>query len=160
MLINNLTLEIMEQPKSTQNLNHSLKILSLLYFIFLGSQVIFAIVALMQQKNTYFEFEDSEDIYIYIVPVLAIVAFVGSMFLFREQISALADKNSLKEKIMGYQTAYLLRMAFLEVACLFGIVAFLLKGNLFSLIFSGLIVLYFLALRPAKVKIEEDLEIN
>lgn len=150
----------MEQPNPSLNPQGLLRTLSILYFTFLSSQVLFALVAFIQQGDTYFEFENSDDVYIYAVPVLAVAAFVSSMLVFREQISALSAKDTLKEKFMGYQSAYLVRMAFLEGACLFGIIAFILKGNLFSLVFSGLIVLYFLTLKPSKGKVEADLNLD
>lgn len=137
-----------------------LKTLSVLYFSFLISQVLFAVVAYIQQGSTYFDIENLDDVYIYAVPVLSVAAIVGSLLMFREQISALSFKETLKEKVSGYQSAYLVRMAFLEAASIFGIVAFFLKGNLFSLIFSGLIVLYFLTLRPTKENVERDLHLN
>lgn len=150
----------MEQPNPTLSLQGLLKTLSILYLTFLSSQVLFAIVAFIQQRNTYFEFENSDDVYIYAVPVLAVAAFVGSMLVFRAQISALSVKGTLNEKFLGYQSAYLVRLAFLEAASLFGIIAFFLEGNLFSLLFSGLIVLYFLTLRPSKEKVEADLNLG
>lgn len=149
----------MEQSNSTLSAQGVLRTLSFLYFTFLITQLFFAFFAYMQQGNTYFEFEDPNDVFIYAVPILAVAAFVGSMLLYREQISQLSGKNT-REKFVGYQSACLLRMAFLEAGCLFGIIAFFLKGNLFSLLFSGLIVLYFVTLRPSKEKVESDLDLS
>ncbi len=150
----------MEHQSHSISLPGLLKTLSVLYFSFLGSQLLFALVAFLKQSTTYFEFENSEDVFIYAVPVLAVAAFVASMLVYREQISTLTDKGSLPEKFSGYQSAYLVRMAFLEAASIFGIIAFMLKGNLFSLVFTGLLILYFLTLKPSKDKVEADLDLS
>lgn len=137
-----------------------LKTLSLIHLALLAGLVLFMIVTIISQKQTYFDYKNTGDVYIIVVPVMAIAAFFTGRFLFKQQLSALDKKNSLKEKLMGYQGASIVRLAFLEGAALFGIVAFLLTGNFFELLISLLLVLYFLMLKPTKEKVMSDLNLS
>ena len=150
----------MDQQNLTLSPRGILRILSIIYFTFLGAQLLFGALAFLNQENTYFDYSNTNDVFIYAVPVFAVSSIVIGIVLFGQQTADLSYKSSLKEKLEGYQAAVLVRMAFLEAASIFGIIAFILKGNLFSLLISGLVILYFLTLRPGKVRAENDLNLS
>jgi hypothetical protein len=81
-------------------------------------------------------------------------------FLYKKQLTKLGDKNSLGEKITAYKTAFIMRCAPIEGATLFGVVIYMNTGNLFYLIISGLNILYFISVRPAKDKLKEALNLT
>lgn len=149
------------QPQPPEITSESfLKTLSIIHFSLLGGMILFMVVAYIKQGNHYFDFKNTDDVYIIVVPIMAIAAYFVGRLVFKQQILALANKDSLKEKLMGYQGAALVRLAFLEGAALFGIVAFMITGNLFELLISILLVLYFLALKPTKEKVINDLQLS
>lgn len=150
----------MDQQNSALSPRGLFKTLTLLYFSFLTAQLLFAVMAYLNQGSTYFDYTDTNDVFIYAVPVFAVASIVLGIVLYGQQTSELGRKNSLKEKLVAYQSAVLIRMAFLEAASIFGIVAFILKGNLFSLLITGLVTLYFITLRPAKERAEDYLHLS
>jgi len=83
-----------------------------------------------------------------------------SNFMFKKQLDLAVAKSSLNEKLGGYQTALIIRFALLEGPSLFGIVSYLLSGNLLFLAISGLIILYFITIRPTRDKVETDLNLD
>ena len=85
---------------------------------------------------------------------------LSGSFLFTQQISKLDDKNSLKEKLAGYQTALIIRFAIAEGPSLLGIAGYMLSGNVIYLILVGINVLYFILIRPTKDQMAEDLNLT
>lgn len=61
---------------------------------------------------------------------------------------------------MAYQSATIVRLALLEGPSLFGIVGFLLTGNLIFLGISGALIACFIYQRPTRQKIEDDLNLS
>lgn len=137
-----------------------LKSMSLIHLALLGGQLLFAIVALAISPKVYFAITETDDVFVFIVPLLAIAGFMSGYILFKRQLNALRDKNSLGAKIVAYQTALIIRLALLEGPSLFGVVTFLQTGNLFFLVISALLMLYFFSLRPTKDKMEIDLDLG
>jgi hypothetical protein len=137
-----------------------LKSISIIHLALLAGQVIFAIVAYAQSVKVYFGIHYMDDVFMYIVPLAAIGGFMTGYTIFKKQLAAIRSKNTLGEKIIAYQTALIIRYALLEGPCLLAIVAYLLNNNLFYLVVAGLLILYFIFLRPTMEKVENDLDLN
>ena len=137
-----------------------LKSISIIHLALLAGQVIFAIVAYAQSVKVFFGISYMDDVFMYIVPLAAIFGFIAGYSIFKKQLAAIRSKNSLGEKIIAYQTALIIRYALLEGPCLLAIVAYLLNNNLFYLVVAGLLILYFIFLRPTMEKVENDLDLN
>lgn len=136
------------------------KLISIIHLALLGGQLLFAIVAYAQAAKVFFGIMNTGDPLVYIVAIVAVFGFAASNVMFNVLLKAALAKPSLGEKIVNYQTALIARFALLEGPSLFAIVGFLLSGNLFFLIIAGLLMLYFLMLRPTKDKIDADLDLN
>jgi hypothetical protein len=97
---------------------------------------------------------------LFVVPFMAISCFVLSIFMYKQQLNLATNKDSASNKLVAYQTAMIVRCALLEGPSLFGIVSYLITGNLFFLIISGLIILYFISIRPTKDAVANDLNFS
>jgi hypothetical protein len=150
----------MAQDHSRPTPEGFIKSISVIHLALLAGQVVFGIVAFGQSGKAYFGIRNTGDVLIFIVPVVAIAGFLAAYVLFQQQLIALRSKASLGEKIIGYQTALIVRFALLEGPSLLAIVAYLANGNLFYLAIAGLLVFYFISLRPTLEKVENDLELN
>jgi hypothetical protein len=95
-----------------------------------------------------------------LVPAIAVSGAFASNFIYNKKIGELTSLESLKDKVMGYQTACIIRYALLEGPALFGIVSYMQSGNLLFLIIAGALIVYFVSLRPTKEKIEMDLNFS
>jgi len=146
------------QPQSPKTI---LKTLPIIHIALLLGQVLFCIVVFTTQKQTpKFNISTTADPFLFVVPVMAIASFATSNFLFRQQLTIAAGKPTVAQKIQSYQAASIVRFALLEGASLFGIVTYLLTGNLLFISISGLIILYFIFIRPTKDKIVSDLNLD
>lgn len=97
---------------------------------------------------------------IYLVPILTVAAFFGSVFRFKKAVNGLKQKSSLKDKLNGYRAAFIVRDAMLEAPSLLSIIAYLLTHQPFFLAISVFIISTFFVIRPTKEKIIEDLELS
>jgi hypothetical protein len=92
-----------------------------------------------------------------LVPVfIPAMGIIGNL-LYKKRIESARGAATVKEKVAGYQTAIITRLAPTEGATLFAIVIFMQGWSLYYLVIAGLNIIYFLLLRPTRSGIEEDL---
>jgi hypothetical protein len=101
-----------------------------------------------------------EDKFVFIVPVLALGGFFGGYLIFKKQKYVLREKDTLSEKMTGYQSALITRFTLLVAPSLFAVVAYILSGNIFFLFITATMAMYFMFLRPTREKIENDLRFD
>ncbi|WP_183562853.1 hypothetical protein [Mucilaginibacter sp. SP1R1] len=152
---------INQRKSLQQNPKTFLKTMNIIHVALFGGQVTFAIITFsLNKQQLLFSIKNTGDVFFFIAPGLAVFSFVVSIFLFKKLVSESLNKNTLSEKLTGYQSAVIVRSALLEGASLFGIVVFMLTSNLFYLFISTVIMLYFLTLRPTADKTASDLQLT
>ncbi|WP_179008209.1 hypothetical protein [Winogradskyella forsetii] len=137
-----------------------LRILSIIHMVFCASIFLFIMVVLYITENQFLNFTDTEDGLFYVVPVLTIVGALASQYLFKTTILQAHSKSSLKEKLMQYQSSKLIQFALIEGPAFLGIVGFLTTSNQYYLIFSAVLLIYLISLRPTHVEIKNNLNFN
>ena len=147
-------------PNNFQSTEVFLKTITIIHLALLVSQVLFAVVVYTKIPHKIVSLQAAGDVYFYLVPCFAIVAAVIGTYVYRPRIAALAEKGSLQEKLMGYQSALIIRWAISNGPSLFATVVFLLTSNVFYLFVAGLNILYFIWLRPTKERIDEELNLG
>ena len=98
--------------------------------------------------------------FIYIVPSLAIVCVFAAFMVFKQKLAAIREKSDIIAKIAEYRAALIIRWALLEGPAFFGIVSYLLTGNIILLSVAVAIIAIFILLIPSRARLEVDLEIN
>ena len=135
----------------------ALKTLAFTHVALLAFQMLFAIVAFAQTTRMYVSIMNMNDQFVFIVPVLALGGFFGGYLIFKKQKYALRDKDSLQERLAKYQSVLITRFMLIQGPSVFATVAYILSGNIFFLLITGLMCGYFIFLRPTREKIESDL---
>jgi membrane protein insertase Oxa1/YidC/SpoIIIJ len=143
-----------------QRPNSYLKTISIIHIALLIGQTIFAIVAFFINRSTTIELNNAADPFFVVMIALAIGSFIASTILFKKNLEKAKEQEDAKSKLAQYQSALIIRYALLEGPSLFGIVVYLLTGNLFYLMVSVIIILYFLSLRLTKDGIKDDLQLS
>ncbi|MEM9141918.1 MAG: hypothetical protein AAGA86_02950, partial [Bacteroidota bacterium] len=69
------------------------------------------------------------DPFTYVVPVLALAAYFGSIYGFQRTIGQIEKDDVLERKLLLYQTASIIQYAVLEAAAFLALVAYFLTGN-------------------------------
>ena len=140
--------------------NAFLKILSIIHLALCSGVFIFGIIMFSKMKSTEIILDDSADIFKYIIPSAAIIAFFLSNFLFKSQLNSISENAELKEKLIKYQSASIIKYAVLEGVALFSIVIYTSTNNFLYLLIASGLLLYLILQRPTSSKIISDLDLK
>ncbi len=91
---------------------------------------------------------DFNDPSVYIVPIVAVMGYFLSKFLFQKQLQEVRLEGTLKTKLGKYQTASLIQYALLEGPAFLALFIYYANGNAFYLIIGLSLLAYLIALRP------------
>ena len=137
-----------------------IKTLSTLHLMFLFALLAFLAICFFLNNNLVFDYSDISDPFIYIVPIFTLGGYFIGNFLYNSKIKKIDKNETLKHKLSNYQSITIIRFACIDGPALLGIVAFFKTGNLFFVLFAGLLIIYFFTLRPSKVKVISELEMS
>lgn len=104
--------------------------------------------------------KSSVNVFMIVVSVMLLNAFIVSHFLYKRQLERLKKYDTLIQKMTGYRSVLIIRLAIVETATIVSLIAFYLTGEQVFLGTAGISFAYFLFLKPVKEKIGRDLELN
>ncbi|MEC7265155.1 MAG: hypothetical protein VXW38_15555 [Bacteroidota bacterium] len=137
-----------------------LKIMSFLHLGITATPIILGILFYTQSQGAQMNFDTSGDMFMAIVPVVAIGSIFLGDLIFKKMLGSLPKGSSLRDKLAKFQTASIIKFALLEGAALFAIVIFSNTQNLTYLIIGAFLIFYLLLQRPTKDKIERILDLR
>lgn len=150
----------MDQSAAELTPNSYIKTLSIIHLGLLAGPFMLGVLAYSQTENPYLDYTNTEDVFIYIVPVFAISGIFLGNLLFKQMMATAMKSDGLRTKLVRFQTASLIKYALIEGPALLGAVAFLNTGNLTYLYIAGVLILFLYLLRPTKEKIELGLQLR
>jgi hypothetical protein len=104
--------------------------------------------------------QNSDDIFIYIFPLLGMIGIFAGKFLYKRFLSILGDKKNLREKLVGFQSASIIQYALVEGPAFLNLVWFGVSGNSLFLTVAGVLLIYLFVQRPTITKIVNDLQLK
>lgn len=120
-----------------------------------------AFAAFVYVKNGNFIAEiNSDNVFTFIVPLIAISGYFASIYLFRVQTSKINSRQNLIEKLTAYQKAHIVRLALIEGPAFLSFIAYHLSGSALFLVIGLCLIAYFITLRPTITKINEQLSLT
>lgn len=134
-----------------------LRTFTIIHLALVAGVLVFGIMSYMLTKNQILSFTYSGDVMFYVVPFMAITGILAGNYLYKNIISGLASKNTLKEKLSGFQTASIIKYVLLEGPAFLSIVAFSNEGNQYFLTIALLLLGWLILQRPTRDKVEKDL---
>jgi len=148
-----------ESSSDMQNSKSYLKTLTIIHFALAVGQIIFAIIVFAHHQKTEMVVDPINDVMFIPFLVTLLMAFAVGPVIYKKLLSQVHGK-SLTIKLNQFRAASIVKYALIEGPSLFGIVIYFLSGNFFYLLVSGLLIIYFLTLRPTKEKIEKGLNLD
>ncbi|WEK19368.1 MAG: hypothetical protein P0Y49_21570 [Candidatus Pedobacter colombiensis] len=140
-----------------------LKVMQIMLSAFCIGIITFAMVSLLLNKDkVYFDtsIADDQTGFYPLFPLFGLAAIIFGRFMFNKQLGNLPEGAGLDEKIAGYQTAFIIRSAFLEGASLMNIVGFLISANAVFLIVPAIAVAVLILTRPTKQGVTDTLNLS
>lgn len=128
-----------------------------------GPTLFLAMALLLSRGGVNFNFDNiGAEPGIIIAPIMTITLIPVATFIFKTLLKKASDSSGLtvSDKLMQYQTAFIIRCALIESAALFNGVMLLITGNVIPLTFGIIAIAALWLARPTKEKVQEDLNLQ
>tara|TARA_R110001583_G_scaffold9203_6_gene43694 strand:- start:39024 stop:39482 length:459 start_codon:yes stop_codon:yes gene_type:complete len=140
-------------------LKNFIKSLKIMHLFLVAGLSIFTIWVIFQ-INSFNTSTNGESIYLYLVPVFALLGYFGSQMVFKKMISRIDSKNRLEDKLKKYQSALHLKYALIEIPAFLGLFVYFNSGNALPLIITICLLAYLFVQKPNKESIVKSLPLT
>jgi hypothetical protein len=140
-------------------LKNYIKSLSIMHLFLLAGLSIFTIWVIFH-INTFNTSSNGESIFLYAVPVFAMLGYFGSQWVFKKLTSKIQLSIRLEEKLKKYQSALHLKYALIEIPAFIGLFAYYNTGNALPLVISICLLAYLAVQRPNKDNIIKNVPLT
>lgn len=127
-----------------------LKTINILYFGILFACILFGFVLFFIKEDSFLSLNITDDVFIIIALVIAIGGVVFSRIMNKQGVEKLRMEEDLTTKLKMHTAQSLISYSLIEAPIIFAFIMYFLKGNRLFLIIGGLLIIYFLTLRPNK----------
>lgn len=133
----------------------------ILHLAMMMAQLIFIVVifGLVNEESTIIDI-NLQNMLLIGVPITVIVIIASGRFFYQQQLKKIRSKDNLGEMFRSYQTMQILQFAFAELGALTCFLASFLSQNLVFVYGAIGVLLYFLSIRPSKIKVEKELALD
>ena len=140
---------------------HYLKTLLILHLGMMMAQLIFIaiIFVLVNEESSIIDLY-TQNIFLIAVPSAIILIISMGKYFYQVKLKKITREKELASKFKSYLIIQIIQFAFAEIAALTCFLASFLSQNLVFVYGSIGILLYFLTLRPTKIKLEKELPLD
>lgn len=143
-----------------QNFAQYFRSLQILFFALLAGQILVTITLFtVYEPSTSGEFSDEETLR-FIFPLLVIMLAGLAFFLYRKKLESARAQPTLKEKLMDYRVAGVLKWAPIESATLISVVLFFISGKQYYLYAAIAIIAIFATQFPSRQRLVNELDLS
>lgn len=138
----------------------SLKILSLIHASLVFGLLVLSIFSYFYGVGFVSNFNIKGDVFIYIIPLLAMFGYFGSKYIFRKQLLTINTSDALALKMAKYQSASIIKYALIEGPAVLAFVIFMRDGYTLYFTIAVCLLLYLAFDRPTKTKLFQDVQLT
>ncbi|MFK7811246.1 MAG: hypothetical protein AB8B59_02055 [Maribacter sp.] len=136
-----------------------IRILTIIHASLSLGLVIFAGFAYLQ-NGSFSATNNADDLFIYVVPVIAMAGYFGSKFVYQNLIRNLPKEESLSKKMQRYQIANIFKFALLEGPAFLALGIYYISGNALHLVIGLSLLVYLFFQRPSFEKLKSELPLS
>lgn len=111
-------------------------------------------------QNGGFEVALNNDVFIFVVPIIAITAYFGNKWVYQNLIQNLPKTEALSKKLQRYYAASLVKYAIIEGASFLALFAYYYKGTAMHLVIALCLMIYLFFQRPTLERLKQELPLN
>ena len=119
-----------------------IKTLSILQLALIAGPIVFAIFAYFQTQEIAIDLSNTDDPFFLIIPIFALGAIFLGNVVYKKLTAEISKIAGLKQKLIRFQIASLIKFASVEAPALFSVVAFYMTGNMAFLLISVVLIFY------------------
>tara|TARA_R110000796_G_scaffold88850_6_gene192100 strand:+ start:169378 stop:169818 length:441 start_codon:yes stop_codon:yes gene_type:complete len=105
-------------------------------------------------------FDVNSDVFVYVVPLIALLGYFGSIYIFKKQLQKIKSSEPLQIKLDKYQTASITKYALIEGPTLLIFFQFMNSGYALYFTIACCLLLYLAVQRPNKNRLIQELNLN
>ncbi|ARV08916.1 hypothetical protein BTO05_04430 [Winogradskyella sp. PC-19] len=150
----------MQQNLTNTSPKHIIKTLTIIHAAFIAGPFIFSLVILFISSEISIFNTDNIPAAYYIIPFVALIIIYAGLRFFRNQLSKIDKQSPLNQKLVNYQTAFIIKCASIEAPAFLCIMLTILSGETVFLIITWSILLFLYTIRPKKEKVIADLSLS
>jgi hypothetical protein len=140
---------------------HYFQTMNLVYYMQVVSLLLFGIVVMfLIMRGNKSDAPAADAQWVYVLPIVLIVALATSYFLFRALVSKIEPSLKLQDKLPKYSSAVIVRSALLELPGLFSAIVAYMTFEIFYLGATALILLAMMIMRPSRQSVTEDINLS
>ena len=134
----------------------------ILFYVMAAATLFFCgiILALILSDNASRMDEEFNTIFMAVFAVFAIGGLAASNIVFKKKLQEIKAIKELTLKMPFYRGALILRFALIESPAFFAIMLSFITGSLLFIALAGLIIAYFLTLKPTPARAIKELELS
>lgn len=136
-----------------------LKTLSFLHLSLVIGLSIFTIIAVTQGKG-FNTSTNGSDTLLYLVPIVALLGYFGSKFMFKKSMSKLKETDSLEDKLKRFQSASHIKYLLIEAPALFCLFVYYISGNALPLVIAICLLAFLFVQKPSKDRVLSQLPLS
>ncbi len=137
-----------------------IKSLQIIHAALVLGPMLFGAFIFYQNERIITNFEMNSDPFLYIVPLVALLGYFASSFLFKKAVSKVTIDDSLIKKQTTYQTASILRYACIEGPTMLALVAFMDTRIILYGVLAVLLIAYLFTQRPSLQKLKQSIPLK
>ena len=150
--------------KQTVTPKNYFKTVNILFLALVAGLVVFAGILLFlnqtQREKIEFITPEVHQTLRWVAPAFAVAGIALGWVIFNTRLKALRLKDNMAEKLSGYQSAMIIRFAFMEGPSLLALGLFYITGDYIFLYVAAFVILAFLFNRPSKSAIIRHLQLH
>ncbi|TLP79622.1 hypothetical protein ES765_10270 [Maribacter sp. ACAM166] len=112
------------------------------------------------QINSFNTSTTGENLYLFVVPIFALLGYFGSQLIFKKMISKIKLPERLDKKLKKYQSALHLKYVLIEVPAFVGLYVYYNSGNALPLVISICLLAYLFVQKPNKGNIIKSIPLT
>jgi len=136
-----------------------IKILAIIHGSLCIGLAVFGAFAYLQ-NGSFTVGSEENDVFMYIVPILAMAGYFGSKFIYRNLLQNLPKEEPLGKKLQRYQLAVIIQYALLEGPAFLALFAYYYTGNAMHLVVAISLLVYLFFQRPTLEKLKRELPLS
>jgi hypothetical protein len=136
-----------------------LKTLAFLHLSLVAGLIILMLFAI-STVNAFNTAVNEGDALLYLVPIIALLGYFGSQFLFKKQTLKIKSSEHLHEKLKKFQSASHIKYFLIEAPAFLALFAYYKSGNALPLVIAICLLLYLIAQRPSKENVKRILPLT
>ncbi len=138
-----------------------IRTLKIIYFATLLGPVMLVLVAIYRMAKGNPVSHDNLDMVLnYVILVLGAIAISAGYIIYKRQIGAVIKLKSFRDRLAAYQSALILRIAFIEGVAMLSAIGFMVTSNRIFILYMVVFLLFYLPVYPVADRICRILEID